>query len=250
MLAKRSADPGSIPAEVAGLRWLAEPGVVGVPNVLGHDESWLVLEHLPAGDPTAETADAFGQGLAALHTAGAPAFGSPPPGGPVDAWIGKAPMRNLTGQHWPHWYLEHRVLPYLHIARDTGGLDRDEVALIETAAKALPDAAGPPVAPARLHGDLWSGNVLWSGSPARAWLIDPAAHGGHPETDLAMLSLFGCPHLGAVLTGYQEVTPLLDGWRYRVGLHQLFPLLVHVALFGRGYAARAVAAARSVRRIP
>ena len=97
--------------------------------------------------------------------------------------------------------------------------------------------AAPAEPPARLHGDLWSGNVLWA--PDGAWLIDPAAHGGHRETDLAMLALFGCPHLDRVLAAYDEAAPLADGWRDRVPLHQLFPLLVHVVLFGRGYAAQA-----------
>jgi fructosamine-3-kinase len=76
-------------------------------------------------------------------------------------------------------------------------------------------------------------------------VIDPAAHGGHRETDLAMLALFGCPHLDRVLAAYQEVTPLADGWTERVALHQLFPLLVHTELFGGGYAGQAVAAART-----
>ena len=96
--------------------------------------------------------------------------------------------------------------------------------------------------PARLHGDLWSGNVMWT--PAGVVLIDPAAHGGHRETDLAMLALFGCPYLEAVLDGYQEVHPLRAGWRDRIGLHQLYPLLAHVVLFGGGYARQTEAAAR------
>ena len=100
--------------------------------------------------------------------------------------------------------------------------------------------------PARLHGDLWSGNVLWSTDAA--WVIDPAAHGGHRETDLAMLALFGCAHLDAVLAAYDEAAPLAPGWRDRVALHQLFPLLVHVVLFGRGYADQAVGAARAALR--
>ena len=104
--------------------------------------------------------------------------------------------------------------------------------------------AAPTEPPARLHGDLWSGNVLWA--PDGAWLIDPAAHGGHRETDLAMLALFGCPHLDHVLAAYDETAPLADGWRARVPTHQLFPLLVHVVLFGRSYTAQAVAAARAV----
>ena len=79
-------------------------------------------------------------------------------------------------------------------------------------------------------------------------LIDPAGHGGHRETDLAMLHLFGCPHLDRVVAAYEEASPLADDWRGRIGLHQLFPLLVHAVLFGRGFAEQAVAAARSALR--
>jgi fructosamine-3-kinase len=106
----------------------------------------------------------------------------------------------------------------------------------------LPDLAGPPEPPARLHGDLWSGNVLWA-ADGRAWIIDPAAHGGHRETDLAMLALFGLPHLDRVLAAYDASWPLAAGWEERVPLHQLHPLLVHAVLFGGGYGAQAVAAA-------
>jgi fructosamine-3-kinase len=94
-----------------------------------------------------------------------------------------------------------------------------------------------------VHGDLWAGNVLWSGG--RGWLIDPAAHGGHRETDLAMLALFGAPYLDAILRAYQAASPLADGWRDRVPLHQLHPLLVHVCLFGASYAGQLRAAARA-----
>jgi fructosamine-3-kinase len=96
---------------------------------------------------------------------------------------------------------------------------------------------------ARLHGDLWSGNVMWTANGAV--LIDPAAHGGHRETDLAMLALFGCPFLSAVLDGYQSVQQLKPGYQRRIGLHQLYPLLAHVVLFGGGYAHQTEAAARS-----
>jgi fructosamine-3-kinase len=75
-------------------------------------------------------------------------------------------------------------------------------------------------------------------------LIDPAAYGGHRETDLAMLDLFGAPHLGRILAAYDEATPLAEGWRDRVALHQLYPLLAHAVMFGGGYGARADAVAR------
>jgi fructosamine-3-kinase len=105
------------------------------------------------------------------------------------------------------------------------------------------DLAGPAEPPSRIHGDCWSGNVLWSGG--RGWLIDPAAHGGHRETDLAMLALFGAPFLDRILAAYQEVAPLAAGWRARVPLHQLHPLLVHACLFGAGYAGPVAEAARA-----
>ncbi|WP_343944099.1 fructosamine kinase family protein, partial [Pseudonocardia zijingensis] len=170
-------------------------------------------------------------------------FGAAPPGGPTDARIGAAPMRNAPAPSWPEWYAADRLLPYLRTARDAGTLPAEAARAVEAVAERLPDLAGPAEPPARLHGDLWSGNVLWS--PAGAVLIDPAAHGGHRETDLAMLALFGCPHLPTVLAAYDEAAPLAAGWRERVPLHQLFPLLVHVVLFGGGYAAQAAHAARA-----
>lgn len=241
---KRGDGPGAVAAEAAGLRWLAAPGAVRVPAVLGADAHWLVTEHVPQGPPGVRAAEAFGRDLAALHAAGAAAFGAPPPGGPREAYIGRAPMRNETGRDWPSWYAEHRVLRYLRLAVDAGALRPAEAAVVERVCARLPELAGPAEPPARLHGDLWSGNVLW-GADGAVRLIDPAAHGGHRETDLAMLRLFGCPHLDRVLAAYDEAAPLAAGWTARVPLHQLFPLLVHTVLFGRGYAQDAVAAARS-----
>ena len=97
--------------------------------------------------------------------------------------------------------------------------------------------------PARIHGDLWSGNVLVTA--AGFVLIDPAAHGGHRITDLAMLDLFGAPYLDRILSAYESAASWLPPrWRSLIGLHQLHPLLVHAAIFGGGYGARAVAIAR------
>ncbi|WP_308257900.1 fructosamine kinase family protein [Pseudonocardia lacus] len=181
----------AVAAEAAGLRWLRVPDGPPVPEVLDERPGELVTAFVPPGDASREAAAALGRGLAVLHRAGAPAFGAPPPGGPADAWIGAAPMRNSPAPHWPAWYAADRLLPYLRTARDAGSLTPDGVAAVERVLDRIDELAGPPESPARLHGDLWSGNVLWSTDGA--WIIDPAAHGGHRETDLAMLALFGCP---------------------------------------------------------
>ncbi|WP_281458847.1 fructosamine kinase family protein [Saccharopolyspora ipomoeae] len=233
--------PGAAAAEAASLRWLAEPGAVPVPEVLGEGEDVLVTEHVAAASPTARAAEELGRGLARLHDAGAPAFGSAPPGGPADAWIGLAPMRDEPERDWPTFYARHRVQPYVRRAIDSGALEAESARVLDRVCEALPELAGPAEPPSRLHGDLWSGNVHWGRD--RAWLIDPAAHGGHRETDLAMLHLFGCPHLERIVAAYQEVHPLADGWRERIALHQLFPLLVHAVLFGGGYGTQAARAA-------
>ncbi|MFI7382693.1 fructosamine kinase family protein [Streptomyces sp. NPDC049813] len=244
VMVKHADPPAALAAGAAGLRWLAAAGSVAVPAVHGHDGAWLVTDRVTEGRADAAGAARFGRELAALHDAGAAAFGAPPPGGPADAFVGLAPMRNEPGGDWPAWYAEHRVLPYVRLAVDKGALRAAEAATLERLADRLPALAGPAEPPARLHGDLWTGNVLWDRDGA-AWLIDPAAHGGHRETDLAMLHLFGAPHLHRIVDGYQEARPLADGWRERVPLHQLFPLLVHTVLFGRGYAEQALTAARS-----
>jgi len=248
VVVKRGDGDRAARAEAAGLRWLADAGTVRVPRVHGHDERWLVTDRVATGRPGPGAAERFGRDLATLHASGAPAFGAPPPGGPEAAYIGRAAMRNTTGPDWPAWYAEHRVLPYVRRAVDTGTLGPAEAAVFEQVCERLPELAGPAEPPARLHGDLWNGNVLW-GADGHAWLIDPAAHGGHRETDLAMLQLFGCPHLDRVLDGYRQRAPLADGWPARVGLHQLFPLLVHAVLFGRGYAEQALTAARAALRL-
>lgn len=249
VVVKDAGGPEAARAEATGLAWLADARAVPVPALHGHEGSLLVTGAVREGRPDARAAVRFGQRLARLHAAGAPEFGAPPPGGSPDAFIGLAPMRNapLPGADWPAWYAAHRVLPYLRAAVDAGTVRPEEARLVERVCERLPDLAGPAEPPARLHGDLWSGNVLW-GADGQVWLIDPAAHGGHRETDLAMLRLFGCPHLTEILAGYQEVSPLAPGWERRVPLHQLFPLLVHAVLFGRSYALRTVEAARRLLR--
>jgi len=181
-----------------------------------------------------------------MHRAGAPHHGAPPAGWSADGFIATLPLPHQVEDHglgWPEFYAAHRVMPFLRLARDRGAVDADGTAAVERVCARLTAGAVPvpPAEPARLHGDLWAGNVLWSASGPV--LVDPAAHGGHRETDLAMLALFGLPHLDRVLAAYDETWPRDDRWRDRVALHQLHPLLVHAALFGGGYGRQAVSVA-------
>ncbi len=237
--ARADPDPAGFAAEAAGLRWLAAAEAVPVPSVFGCDASSLIIEWVDARGPTLDAAAAFGRDLAGMHRAGSKRFGAPWPG-----VIAGLELPNDPADSWPEWYIANRVLPYVRLAGDAGTLSRADVALIESACARSFELAGPPEPPSRIHGDCWSGNVLWSG--ARGWLIDPAAHGGHRETDLAMLALFGAPYLDRIMAAYQDAAPLADGWRDRVPLHQLHPLLVHVCLFGESYRASALDAARRV----
>ncbi|MFB4303226.1 fructosamine kinase family protein [Actinomadura sp. NTSP31] len=230
---------GVFAAEAAGLRWLGEAGPgAPVPDVLAADDRMLVLPWLPSGAPTPQAAERLGRELAALHTGSRPdAYGAP-----WEGFIADLPLDNtLDGRGWPRWYAERRLEPFLR--RGERHLSADDVRLVERVMERVEELAGPPEPPSRIHGDLWSGNVQWTGD--RALLIDPAAHGGHRETDLAMMALFGTPHLDRIIAAYDEVAPLADGWRARVPLHQLHPLLVHVALFGGSYRTSMVEAARS-----
>lgn len=236
-------------AEAAGLRWLAEAGGVAVCGVREVRSDGLLLDRVRAVSPATGDVERFGRDLATTHAAGAERFGAPPPGVPGDGWIAALPLPATTGPApWGEFFAQHRVRPYLRAARDAGALGASDVAVVDAVCDRL--TAGDPALvagadrPARLHGDLWSGNVLWSRDGAV--LVDAAAHGGHPETDLAMLALFGLPHLDRALAAYCEAAGTPDGWRDRVPLHQLHPLLVHAVLFGGGYAQQAVHAARRV----
>ena len=237
MKTRPHAPPDFFVTEAAGLRWLAEADGVRIPAVLAVDHECLILEWIEPGKNTADAAFAFGRALAGTHNAGAATYGLD-----HDGYIGKLPLPNRPAATWAEFFAIRRVLPYLKLARDRGAVTDDEAAAVESVVRRLP-ALVPEEPPARLHGDLWNGNVLW-GLDGQVWAIDPAAHAGHRETDLAMLALFGLPHLPRVLDGYLEASPLADGWEDRVGIHQLFPLLVHAALFGGGYGARAAQTAR------
>lgn len=241
-LMKTRAHPpsGFFATEAAGLRWLADAGGAALPQVYAVDDECIILAWIEPSRPTAEAGERLGRGLAATHAAGADCFGAP-----RDGFIGNAPLPNRPAPTWAEFYATRRVQPYLKIAGERGQLSEEDAADIEKAVERIPNVAGPLEPPARVHGDLWSGNVVW-GTDGLAYVVDPAAHGGHRESDLAMLALFGCPHLLRILEAYDEAAPLAEGWQSRVPLHQLHPLLVRAAARGGSYGARAGAAARAV----
>ncbi|HET7172818.1 MAG TPA: fructosamine kinase family protein [Nocardioidaceae bacterium] len=239
---RAQAPTGFFAAEAAGLRWLAAAtpaGGVHVPELLAIADDCLVLGWVEPGRPNADSVEAFARRLAATHQSGAPAFGAD-----HDGFIGLLPLPNSTLDNWAEFWATRRVLPYLRAARDRGAISTPAATAVEQVATLAGDLAGPPEPPQRIHGDLWSGNVVWSNGGV-GYVVDPAAHGGHRETDLAMLTLFGAPHLARLLAAYDEAYPLAPGWRERVPLHQLHPLLVHAVLFGGSYGERAGTAARA-----
>lgn len=244
-----AAPPRFFEAEAVGLRWLADAEAAGgarAARVVEVGDDFIELERVAEGRPTPASAEAFGRALAATHAAGAAAFGAPAEGWVGPAWIGRQAQANDPTASWGAFYAEQRVLPFVRAAVGRGNLDLQGARVVERVAARIArgdyDDGRPP---ARIHGDLWSGNVLWS--PDGAVLIDPAAHGGHGLTDVAMLALFGCPGLDRITAAYAEAAGLESGWRGLIGLHQLHPLAVHAVSHGPAYAAQLVAVARSLR---
>jgi fructosamine-3-kinase len=233
--------PGFFTTEATGLRWLREPGAVRVPEVVAvsdEDPTFLVLEWIDEGRPLATTEASLGTDLAALHRAGAPSFGRED-----RRSTGSRGLPNEPCATWAEFYAANRLVPLARLARDGEAIPEAAVADMEVLAGRLADIGGPDEPPARLHGDLWSGNRL-VGADGGNWLIDPAAHGGHREFDLAMMRLFG--GFGAeCFEAYEAAWPLAQGWAARIPLHQVAPLVVHAVKFGGGYVA---AAQRAIER--
>lgn len=232
--------------EAAGLAWLAEAEAAGgadVVRVISLDDAGLTETRVSSVAPSAGAAAAFGERLGHTHALAAGRWGEGPP-----AWSGpgyQGPNEHLLDlplrphATWGAMYAAERILPLV----DQSGMGAPERSVFNALCDRL--AAGDfdtPDAPARLHGDLWAGNVLWA--ERGCVLIDPSAHVGHRETDLAALALFGCDHLGRILAAYDDAHPLADGWRERVELHQLSMVLMHAVVFGGGYTSRALAIAR------
>lgn len=247
-------------AEAAALSWLkAAENQGGIPavTVISASQDTLVEERIATTAPTAQTARKAGEALAKTHAAGAAWYGCPPPG-----WQGKGYVisgvctpvvaHKDTYATWGAFFAHERLEPLMRYTRDKHVLHTDQIKVLERVCTRLErgdfDAPQPELVEhtcatshmtcARIHGDLWAGNLLWDANPANpigAILIDPMAHGGHAETDIAMLALFGCAYLKEFIQGYESVSPLADGWQERIALHQLSPLLLHCALFGSGY---------------
>ena len=242
VFAKTHADPPPdfFDTEAVGLSWLSEaaasaapgddPDGLAVAQVLAIADDVLVLEWIDEGRPRTTTDIDFGRALARLHRLGAPTFGR------TDRrTTGSRALPNEPSSTWPEFFARNRLVPLARLAHDSGALGERVVNRLSAVADrlALVGAADEP--PALLHGDLWAGNRLVD-RDGLSWLIDPAAHGGHREFDLAMMALFG--GFGEdCWRGYDDEFALADGWRDRVPLHQLAPLVVHAVKFGGGYAA-------------
>lgn len=245
--------------EAAGLRWLAAAeasGGTAVARVVRASRTELELEHVAEVRPTREAARRFGASLARTHAAGAGWFGCPPQDWPGGEFVGRSRQPYVlepdrASSTWGGFYADRRIAVFATRMRDRGVIDAGGTAVFERLCDRLRqgdlDAPQPALvasAVARVHGDLWSGNVLWDGGATGAVLIDPLARGDHAESDLGMLALFGLAHLDDVFAAYDEASPLADGWRDRLALHALSPLMFHALLFGGGYAAEALTVGR------
>jgi fructosamine-3-kinase len=246
------ADPRMFACEARGLDWLREAGAMRIPRVLACSDPdvrdddgrngapFLVLERIASAARAADYDDQLGRGLAALHLAGWGDGHGLRDSGAADRFgftesnfIGSLTQDNTFADTWPAFYVTRRLEPQVHAAIDGGHAPASWQRGFARLFAVMEDLTGPPEPPSRLHGDLWSGNVMADerGAPC---LIDPAVYAGHREVDLAMLRLFG--GLGTrALAAYDEAAPLADGHESRVALYQLYPLLVHVNLFGGGY---------------
>ena len=222
---------GMFAAEAQGLRWLAEAEAIRVPTAIDFSDArpaFLVLELLQPAGRRQDFDEELGRGLAALHAFGAPGFGLD-----HDNFIGSLPQSNARAEDWPTFYWTSRLQPQLRMAADRGLIDRETRSDFEALSRVMAERVGPAEPPSRLHGDLWGGN-LHVDEAGRPCLVDPAVYGGHREMDLAMMKLFG--GFGArAFAAYEEAWPLAPGAAERVPLYQLYPLLVHVNLFGGSY---------------
>jgi fructosamine-3-kinase len=219
---------GMFPAEARGLAWLDEANAIRVPRVIVAVDGFLILELVREGQPGPSFDEDLGRALANLHGARPAGFGLD-----HDNYIGRLPQSNHPAGRWSDFYRDERLAPQARRATDAGLLPARLRGRLDRVLTGLDGLIGPAEPPARLHGDLWGGNLMCDdrGKPC---LIDPAVYGGHREVDLAMMRLFG--GFGQrTFDAYDEAFPLAEGHGGRVPLYQLYFLLVHVNLFGGSY---------------
>jgi|AntRauTorckE6833_2_1112554.scaffolds.fasta_scaffold01157_3 fructosamine-3-kinase len=225
--------PAMFEKEARGLELLASAGAIKVPEVIHYDstgiDAYLLLEYLEPGVIKDGFWEQFGQELAMLHRNSNDYFGLD-----HDNYMGSLYQYNSPHHDWPGFFVEQRLEKQVAMAKNDGAIGSGDVALFDKLYPRL-DTFFPQEAPALVHGDLWSGNFM-AVSTGKAAIIDPAAYYGHREVDIAMSTLFGS-FSNAFYTAYNEAYPMEQGWQERLDIYNLYPLMVHVNLFGGGYMA-------------
>ena len=223
--------PGMFEREAEGLNLLSATNEIRIPEVIHSDiegtYSYLLLEFIETGGKVQNFWEVFGKSLALLHNHSKPLYGLQ-----NDNYIGSLPQSNRTHPDWNSFFVMERLEPQVKMCRDKGEIGSQLVRQFEIVYSKLPNLI-PEEKPALLHGDLWNGNYIVDegGNPC---LIDPAVYFGHREVDLAMTRLFG-EFSPLFYESYNAASPLEKGWEQRADIFNLYPLLVHVNLFGGGY---------------
>jgi protein-ribulosamine 3-kinase len=227
-------------AEAKGLHILGASETLRIPEVIhvGEEGSfqYLLLEYIDDGRKSPDFWESFGRGLAKMHKQSASRFGLD-----HNNYIGSLPQDNRESGSWIEFFIERRLRSQLAIALQNNGLNKSAASDFDKLFAKL-NSLLPDERPSLLHGDLWGGNLMIADN-GEACLIDPAVYYGHREVDLAMTQLFG-GFDSVFFESYNEEFPLLPGYRERLDLYNLYPLLVHVNLFGGGYAAQVMSVLR------
>lgn len=223
--------PDMFEKEALGLNLLASADSFRIPEVVFHstagEHAFLLLEMIESVSRQPDFWTDFGSSLAALHGHSAGMFGLD-----YDNYMGSLRQSNRFHSNWYDFFIVERLEPQLKLARDEGQISTSTIKSFENLYRKLPSLV-PEEKPAMIHGDLWNGNFMVS-EKGKACLIDPAAYYGHRESDIAMTKLFGgFPE--EFYSAYNSAWPLEKGWQQRVDILNLYPLLIHVNLFGGSY---------------